>query len=41
MQDTDKEELNFFIGEDSFDVLPFYESQGITFDDLKRYEISI
>ncbi len=41
MQDTDREELNFFIGADSFDVLPFYESQGITFDDLKRYELSI
>jgi hypothetical protein len=41
IQETDREVLNFNIGEDFFDVAPFYESKGVIFEDLKRYEISI
>ena len=41
MQGTDREVLNFNIGQDFFDLVPFYESKGVVFEDLNQYELSI
>ncbi|MCG3217638.1 MAG: hypothetical protein KAR35_01445 [Candidatus Heimdallarchaeota archaeon] len=41
VKETDREVLNFNVNQDGFDVVPFYESKGMEFAVLKRYEKKI